>query len=149
MEELSEDLVHLILRVEKGLHASIFRAVAAPEGLGRPEFGLLGHLHARGPSCLSEAAESLHMAKSQLSLVVERLETQGLVERLGEGKDRRVVRIRSTAEGEAAFRQAAEGLRSRLGELFAPLGEGELAVIDQAFELLSTLIGGKARRGKC
>ncbi len=68
-------------------------------------------------------AEMLTLDPSQIVSLVDRLESEGLVERIPDGRDRRIRRIRATAEGDEVRRVArVQVLRAQertLGELRA------------------------------
>lgn len=134
-----EDFAHLVFRTWGVLHGSLFRALGPGPDLGRPELGLLGYLHARGSSTVSEAAEACRMAKSQLSLNVERLVEKGYVSRERDEGDRRVMRIAATRRGLRALDEAFAEVRERVEAFFAPLDAGELEQLRAAFLLIASL----------
>jgi DNA-binding MarR family transcriptional regulator len=80
------------------------------------------------------------MAKSQLSLIAERLVEKGMVERVRDCEDRRIARIKTTESGETALAEAFQGVRARVEEYFAPLSDVERVTIRQAFEIMSRLV---------
>ena len=141
--QAKEDFAHLMFRVYGNLHGSLFKAVTPTKGLGRPELGLLGYLHTTSGATITEAADRCHMAKSQLSLIAERLVEKGMVERVRDCEDRRVARIKTTEAGETALAEAFQGVKTRVAEYFAPLSDEEMVTVRRAFELMSGL-GEKA-----
>ena len=80
-------------------------------GLTLPQFGVLEALHHLGPLALGELAEKLLVTGGNVTFVMDRLETLGLVYRDRSNEDRRVVMARLTPEGrqliEGAFPQHA------------------------------------------
>ncbi|HEY9229512.1 MAG TPA: MarR family transcriptional regulator [Gemmatimonadaceae bacterium] len=71
-----------------------------------PKFAVLTQLVASdGPISLSELAGRLSCVKSNVTQLIDRLEAEGLVQRVDDPSDRRSVRASITAEGTA--RQAA------------------------------------------
>ena len=145
MAAINNDFAHLVYRVHGGLHASLFHAIAPGKGLARQDIGVLGFLHTVDSTSISEAAEKCHMAKSQLSLIVERLVEKGFVERERDEIDRRVARLSSTRTGEKALVEAYGGVRARVEDFFSPLSSEELATVRRAFELISGLLGEENR----
>ena len=84
-------------------YATFARAVAtrvAEYGLTTPQFGVLEALHHLGPLTLGDLAEKLLVTGGNITYVMDRLETQGLVTRERCGEDRRVFWATLTAEGE-------------------------------------------------
>ncbi|WP_102412024.1 MarR family transcriptional regulator [Beduinella massiliensis] len=57
----------------------------------------------KGPSTMTELSEAMSVPRQQTTQIVDRLHEMGLVERVREESDRRVVRIRWSAEGHRYF----------------------------------------------
>jgi DNA-binding MarR family transcriptional regulator len=75
-------------------------------GLSMAKYGALTHLvEAGGQLTLGECAEKMTCVRSNVTQLVDRLETEGLVRRIGDPQDRRAVRAEVTPAG--AERQAA------------------------------------------
>jgi MarR family 2-MHQ and catechol resistance regulon transcriptional repressor len=85
-------------------YSTYSRAVAAvvqERGLTLPQFGTLEALYHLGPLSLGELAEKLLVTGGNVTYVMDRLESQGLVARFRSEDDRRVVHARLTEEGKA------------------------------------------------
>lgn len=83
-------------------YATFSRAVAckvAEYDLTAPQFGVLEALYHLGPLSLGELAEKLLVTGGNVTYVMDRLESQGLVVRERSGNDRRVVRAHLTSKG--------------------------------------------------
>lgn len=83
-------------------YATFSRAVAckvAEYDLTAPQFGVLEALFHLGPLSLGELAEKLLVTGGNVTYVMDRLESQGLVVRERSGNDRRVVRAHLTTKG--------------------------------------------------
>jgi MarR family 2-MHQ and catechol resistance regulon transcriptional repressor len=76
-------------------------AIVQERGLTLPQFGALEALYHLGPLSLGELAEKLLVTGGNVTYVMDRLESQGLVARFRSQDDRRVVHARLTAEGKA------------------------------------------------
>jgi DNA-binding MarR family transcriptional regulator len=93
-----------------GLAERLYGRIA--EALGRVGLTFAGHevlTQLQGssePVSLSALAESHHCARSNITQIIDRLEADGLVRRVGDSGDRRGVRAELTALGAA---RAAEG----------------------------------------
>jgi DNA-binding MarR family transcriptional regulator len=69
-------------------------------GLSYAKYEVLKHLRdAAGPVSLSALAEGQHCARSNITQLVDRLETEGMVRRVDDPEDRRAVRAELTAAG--------------------------------------------------
>lgn len=87
-------------------YATFSRAVAckvAEYDLTAPQFGVLEALYHLGPLSLGELAEKLLVTGGNITYVMDRLESQGLVARERSGSDRRVVRAHLTTKGRATI----------------------------------------------
>jgi DNA-binding MarR family transcriptional regulator len=79
----------------------------ASVSLSYAKYEVLKHLRdAGGPVSLSSLADAQSCARSNITQLVDRLESEGLVRRVDDPADRRAVRAEITPQGEA---QAAEG----------------------------------------
>jgi MarR family 2-MHQ and catechol resistance regulon transcriptional repressor len=83
-------------------YATYSKAVASTvqeHGLTLPQFGALEALYHLGPLSLGELADKLLVTGGNVTYVMDRLESQGLVTRFRSEDDRRVVHGRLTEEG--------------------------------------------------
>ena len=94
-------------------HKSRFPAVAAEFDLTPAQAHVLHLLEPDTPMSMHAVAARLACDASNVTGIVDRLETRGLVERRGDEQDRRVKMLAVTAEGVAV----RDGLRERV---FAP-----------------------------
>ena len=74
---------------------------------------------------ISEISKMLNLTSPTITQHINSLEAQGLVERLADPGDRRVVRIRLTEEGNHFFQRMEEGRLQLFVELVEHLGEEE------------------------
>jgi DNA-binding MarR family transcriptional regulator len=75
-----------------------------------------GHPDPRGPT-VGEVAEYLLLRHHSTVELVDRVEAAGLVERTSDPSDRRVVRLRLTADGAAVLRRLTRAHLDELGRL--------------------------------
>jgi MarR family transcriptional regulator, organic hydroperoxide resistance regulator len=94
-----------------------FLAVASEFELSPPQVRALGVLDPERPVPMSELAEALHCANSNVTGIVDRLEDRGLVERRSASHDRRVKMLAVTGRGAEVRARLAE----RLDEAPEPL----------------------------
>ncbi len=109
---------HLINgRLESGL---------AVHGLSRAKFGVLRHLVlAGGTLSLGQLAERLACVKSNITQLIDRLEAEGLVERIQDPDDRRSMRATITDEGKKRYADGVRAERQVETELLRCLTETE------------------------
>ena len=90
-----------------------FREAALREhGLSTAKFGVLRHLvDASAPVTLSQLADKLTCGRSNITQLVDRLEQDGLVQRVADPEDRRCLRATITEKG---LERYAEGIQAEL-----------------------------------
>ncbi len=92
----------------------------------------------QGPLPMSRLAASVDVSVSNMTGIVDRLAHHGLVERVRDDRDRRLVLVRATRLG-ATRCEEVEGLRrEHLRQLFATLDGHERAVVLQAAQVLAS-----------
>jgi len=88
-------------------------------GLSMPKFAVLSELvSAKQALSLSELAARLSCVKSNMTQLIDRLEADGLVQRVNDPTDRRAVKAAITASGEAKH-AAGEAEMAKLHDDFA------------------------------
>jgi DNA-binding MarR family transcriptional regulator len=73
------------------------------------------------PLPLSHLAHQLVQEPQSVTSLIDRLEGKGLVRRVPDSRDRRVINVGLTPKGEAVIDTLAASLQEALGESFAPL----------------------------
>lgn len=96
-------------------------------GLTVPQFGVLEALHHLGPLSLGELAEKLLVTGGNITYVMDRLETQGLVYRKRSEEDRRVITAHLTPEGREIIAQVFPGHARFIRGMVAHLSRKEQA----------------------
>ena len=105
-------------------------------GVSPARLSALSVVVVRGPLTLGELAEAEGVRSATMTGIVTGLETQGLVRRRPDDRDRRAVRVEATAEGK---RILARGRGRRIGavvERLQDLAPEDLAALQRAGELL-------------
>jgi DNA-binding MarR family transcriptional regulator len=106
-----------------------------------PQLRVLGLLcsHEHGISG-RELAALLGVGPSAVTPLVDRLVDHGYVRREEDRLDRRITRLLLTDEGMALLNRMTVGRREQMADLLRHLDAEELAVVSQAFELLSLAV---------
>ena len=108
-----------------------------PTGLSLAKLGALRHLaEANEPLALGQLAERIACVKSNVTQLVDRLETDQLVRRVPDPSDRRSVRAEITEEGRLRYEAGMEAMRTAEAEL---IGEFEPSDREHLQELLGRL----------
>lgn len=106
-------------------------------GVTLPRFDVLAQLD-RAPDGLSmgELSERLMVSNGNVTGLVDRLVTEGLVARLPSPEDRRQSRVKLTAAGKRAFDEMTPQHERWVDDLLAGMSRGDMA---QLLELLAKL----------
>src|SRR5262249_28134587 len=105
------------------------REVADEVGLSIAQLDVLRRLRYQGPSPMRRLAEQMHCEASNLTGLVDRLESRALVERRPDPADRRVRLLALTQAGEAVSQQTWEAVARR--SPFSTLAPERQAVLDE------------------
>jgi DNA-binding MarR family transcriptional regulator len=115
-------------RLEQGL---------ATAGLSPAKHAVLSQLARAGePLTLSELAARVCCVRSNMTQLVDRLEAEGLVRRVDDPGDRRIVRAAITPLGEEREAAGAEQVRQIQSEFAAALPEADRAALERVLAAL-------------
>jgi DNA-binding MarR family transcriptional regulator len=115
-------------RLEQGL---------ASVGLSPAKHAVLSQLAQAGePLTLSELASRVCCVRSNMTQLVDRLEAEGLVKRIDDSGDRRIVRAAITQLGEEREAAGSHQVRQIQGEFAAALGQSDRAALERALAAL-------------
>ncbi len=103
-------------------------------------------LLSRCPRRMSDIAAHLGTVLSSATSLVERLEAKGLVERVHDPSDRRVVLCRLTSHGEDALDRTWRFRQSRIEDVAGLLTDDELALVVRAMEAVSAAVSRASDR---
>jgi DNA-binding MarR family transcriptional regulator len=125
-------LLHAAHALEARLDAALERA-----GLSSPKFSVLTELvAANAPLALSELASRLSCVRSNMTQLVDRLEADGLVQRVDCPNDRRSVKAAITDVGRAKQIDGAREVARLHAELAAVVSETDRSALER---MLTTL----------
>lgn len=119
-----------ILRMDLGLET---------EDVNRLHMGVMGLLN-NSNMTMTELAKALMMTNPQLTHLVETLVALGLVERLPDATDRRVIHLTLTNNGRVKFTGLREKLKENVKQKLAALTPEELTQMSAALETLRNTV---------
>jgi DNA-binding MarR family transcriptional regulator len=131
----ADAIVEGLRRIVKALH-DYSRDVQARFDLTAPQLWALKTLARRPDLSIGALADELAVHQSSISVLVDRLEDRGLVQRHRAAPDRRVVRLRLTARGRAAAAAAPEPAQGRLLHALRAMPAGRVTRLRRAVEEL-------------
>jgi MarR family transcriptional regulator, organic hydroperoxide resistance regulator len=99
IQELSRELEEVIRRSNNVVYRR-GRSILNELGISNPQFNTLQTLKEFGPMTMGDLCKHLFTACSTATDLADRLEREGLVERIRDPKDRRIVRMHLLPKGE-------------------------------------------------
>jgi len=127
--ENDRQLMFSIINTGRAVEQSLEEALARV-GLSLAKFGALTHLvEAREPLSLSECAERMTCVRSNITQLVDRLEADGLVRRIEDPRDRRVVKAAVTRLGierQTAGAKEVARVQAKLSKALDGIDQGAL-----------------------
>ncbi|WP_409345111.1 MarR family winged helix-turn-helix transcriptional regulator [Paenibacillus sp. MBLB4367] len=131
--------------VNKRLNATIREKIGGD--LTLEQLSILHYIDARDTCTSTELADTFCVGKSAITAIITRLENKGLLERLRDSKDRRIVYLRPTEAGRSMHKVGEDGIQKVLSPYLIHFTEHEIETFITSFEKLAALMvkdGGKA-----
>ena len=114
-------------------------------GFTPPQMHALLWVGGDGPLMMGEIARRVGVTEKTITGIVDRLEARGLVQRERDAQDRRVVRVRATAEGLRTHDEMAAQVQARMAEFMSFLpDEDSAALVGIVQRLVARLESGDA-----
>jgi MarR family 2-MHQ and catechol resistance regulon transcriptional repressor len=125
-----------LIRTAEALHSEVSRGLAA-EGLTASQFSTLKVLRLRGAMAQRDIAKYLLRSGGNVTMVVDNLEREGLVVRVRDTEDRRIVFVKLTAPGEELFDRVYPGHLDRIRKAIGAIGDVECEELIQLLDRVS------------
>ena len=138
IDRILENMFHVMLIVHKKILKTDLSG--CDESLTRLHFAALGEL-SQNNMTMSELAKALMMPKPQVTHLVDTLAAAGLVERMADIKDRRVINLFLTDKGRSLGREMKQRVKENTKKILAKLTPEELSQMSAALETLMGTIG--------
>ncbi|WP_158081701.1 MarR family winged helix-turn-helix transcriptional regulator [Paenibacillus selenitireducens] len=108
-----------------------------PADITPPQIMMLYQLYKLGLCKLSQLADRLQVKPSSITVMIDRLEKAGFVERLADPNDRRIVLVQLTDKGLDIIHQTVELREKVMTPLFSDLPEDQLIALVETFEKIT------------
>jgi DNA-binding MarR family transcriptional regulator len=108
-----------------------------PEDIPEAQVKLVVHLALHGPQTMSEVAEGLEVTTPAITGLVDKLEKRGLVERVRDSQDRRVVRVRLSPHAQRMAEAHLAERRRQIRDVLATLTPEEQCTFLKTLRLLA------------
>jgi DNA-binding MarR family transcriptional regulator len=112
----------------------MMRHVPAPDGLSLTAAATLGSLQRRGPQRITDMAAAQGVTQPSMTQLLRRLEDAGLVARVDDPNDGRVVLMKLTAAGDETLRTRWTTRLAHLDKVLETLTDEERATLQRAAE---------------
>ena len=133
----TDTLVFALLGTAGAVEARL-EAALSPVGLSLAKAGVLHCLaQAQGPLPLSELAMHEKCVRSNITQLMDRLESDGLVRRRADPDDRRSVRAALTPAGRRAYARAMRALAAEQRAILSHISEADAATLKSALQVLA------------
>ncbi len=141
MDSVRDQPEALAAEVAAGLERLIrlFRWISPPSGLSLTSAATLATLDRGGPRRLTALAAREGVTQPAMTQLVARLQDAGLVDRVPDAADGRVVYVRITAEGRAMLARRRALRAERVAALLARLSPDEQAALAAALPAMDAL----------
>ncbi|GAB6168031.1 MarR family transcriptional regulator [Clostridium carnis] len=139
LDKVSGDLLKLLLE----LHKKIFNQEELVKGLPMPpsHVKVIFHLAHRGPSAVSHIAHDLGISKPNMTPIIDKLISEGYVNRYEDPKDRRILRVELTSKACELFENQKKRTKDMLSTRISVLSEDDLKLLHESVENLSKVFG--------
>ncbi|MCW3099091.1 MAG: Transcriptional regulator [Chthonomonadaceae bacterium] len=135
MAEPEPPLEHALFRVMRAL---VFddRPVPELDGLPLAQLRLLMSVYYGPNSTMKDFSERLNVSQSTVTQLAERLVKRGLVDRMMDAHDRRVIRLHTSVRGQSLVGQADAARKATLRKVWFALAPSEQRRLEKALTLL-------------
>lgn len=134
-----------LLKISRQMEAEIRERLRLDYATTLPRFDVLAALHREEAGLkMSELSAALMVSNGNVTGIVERLVSDGLVLRVPVSGDRRAMAVRLTDEGRRCFAEMAKTHEGWISSMLSSLGDEDA---DQLLQLLDgvAISGGKSR----
>lgn len=128
------------------VRARVHKVASERYGISMEQFLVLRHL-GKGAETMGGLAEVRQISRPAMTQAVEALVEKGLVERMDDPSDRRIVRLRLTAKGDEMLASIFGENRRWMADSLAMLDEEELGVLNEALRIAGRLLQGRENGG--
>lgn len=112
------------------------------------QYNVIRYIYDQGKSTSSELAENFCVGKSSITAIVTRLAAKGLIRRIPDDKDRRVVYLTVTEEGERLSKQIKLETERLLSQHLQHFSQEEAIVFIETLEKLARVVKQSVKGGE-
>jgi DNA-binding MarR family transcriptional regulator len=93
-----------------------------------------------GNPSISNLGRKINVSKSQMTSRVDQLVSEGLIERVNDNQDRRIIRIQLTENGKEFLRNSQKHIEPNMSELIAQLSAEDLKDLKTSIQTIKKIV---------
>ena len=140
LDSVTQEMLHLFPLLEGKIIRVGFRSMEREWKVAPHHFMILKMLSHSGPMPVSEIGGSHNIPKSHMTYLIDRLVEMGLVERQPDTKDRRVVKVSLTAEGQRTLAGCEALMRENAHQRMSSLTEADLNQLSESLKMVREIV---------
>lgn len=149
-ESLSKRRLRLwirLLRITRVTESHLREFLRSQHGSTMPRFDVMAALHrADGELTMTELSRRLLVSNGNTTTVIDRLESDGLVQRTPSTADRRIINVALTTAGRRQFTRLAAEHEAQVDAIFGDVSAADLDALEQLLQRIEpSRENGKAR----
>lgn len=121
--------------IQKKVNTELMESL--PADITPPQIMMLFQLYKLGLSKLSQLADRMRVKPSSITVMIDRLEKTGFVERQADPNDRRIVLVQLTDKGLDIIQQTIEIRGKVMNQLFRDLSEDQIITLVDTLESIT------------
>ena len=131
-----------LVRAEKAVVRELTRALA-PLDLKIGQLDVLMNIYRHPGMSQHEVARRLLVGRSNITMLLPQLEAQGLIRREGDAKDKRVMRLYLTPQGEARLKEALTVYTELIDRVMAQSTPAQCDAMGEQMRRIETMLGAE------
>lgn len=137
-QQVTEEILTLMIFMKKKFFKPAEQLTRSQ--LSPVQFFTMSTLHHSGPQAMSDLARVIQISKQQLTPLICRLIDSGMVKRIPDDKDRRIINIDLTPAGRQTFKDLSTAIRNEISKKLQGLSDLELEELDQMLKRMHVIL---------
>lgn len=140
LDSTTEDLLSIPPFIFKEVRRKLLRTVMIDMDISPIHFGIMKLLYDAGTLHVAEIGERQHIARPQMTHLLDKLAELGIIERRTDTADRRMVNVMLTEKGRATFEGHDKSVRKAMKDTLSCLTDKELDDLSESLRKVRDLL---------
>lgn len=138
LNNISNDLYMLLLSLNKRVfnHEEMLKNCHLPPSHIKALFYLIHN----GPRAISQIGNELSISKPNMTPIIDKLVSEGLINRFQDPKDRRIIRVEATESACQFLREQERKMKYRLLDKISPLSDDDLKELEDSIKRMQKIL---------